>query len=107
LPALTPNATGCVSDEQCRRSCDSTVCDMQQQPARCLCEPGTHFLFEKCWKRCPPFAEQHPVVDERGKLFLGCMKNSGFSYCKLRTSESVARLVMRRSKRAIGKNAYC
>ncbi|GMT18196.1 hypothetical protein PFISCL1PPCAC_9493, partial [Pristionchus fissidentatus] len=94
LPSLTPNATGCVSDEQCRRSCESTICDKEQSPSRCLCELGTHFLFEKCWKRCPPFAEELPVVDARG-----------FSYCKLRTSENVARRVMSRSKRAIGKNS--
>ncbi|KAF8358742.1 hypothetical protein PRIPAC_93737 [Pristionchus pacificus] len=107
LAALTPNATGCVSDEQCRRSCDSTVCDMEQQPSRCLCEPGTHFLFEKCWKRCPPFAEERPIVDERGIFFYILLRENCFSYCKLRTSESVARLVMHRSKRSIGKNAFC
>lgn len=50
FPALKPNETGCVIDDQCKRACESTHCDTSQSPSRCLCDAGRHFLFNKCCK---------------------------------------------------------
>ncbi|KIH46596.1 hypothetical protein ANCDUO_23351 [Ancylostoma duodenale] len=46
--ALKPNETGCVLDDQCRRACESTMCEKTEKGSRCMCEKGRHFLFNKC-----------------------------------------------------------
>ncbi|VDO18511.1 unnamed protein product [Heligmosomoides polygyrus] len=46
--ALKPNETGCVLDDQCRRACESTICEKTDNGSRCMCEKGRHFLFNKC-----------------------------------------------------------
>ncbi|CAJ0578601.1 unnamed protein product, partial [Mesorhabditis spiculigera] len=95
LQTLKPNETGCVVDDQCKRACESTFCDKAQQPSRCLCEKGRHFLFNKCWKKCPEFAHPEPEVDPQG-----------FSFCKLKVSEATALQWIRRNKRQL-RNAFC
>ena len=108
LKALKPNETGCLLDEQCKRACESTVCDAGFGTTRCLCEKGNHFLFNKCCqsrlflfcrvgsgKKCPEFAFEEPVVDERG-----------FSSCQLKTDIVTAMNYMRRMKRQLRSN-FC
>ncbi|KAE9549437.1 hypothetical protein FO519_007350 [Halicephalobus sp. NKZ332] len=95
LKALKPNETGCVIDDQCKRACESTHCDTSQSPSRCLCDAGRHFLFNKCWKRCPEFAHPDPVVDA-----------SGFSQCVLKIDAKAAGAYMRRFKRQMRSN-FC
>uniref|UniRef100_A0A7I4YHS2 Secreted protein n=1 Tax=Haemonchus contortus TaxID=6289 RepID=A0A7I4YHS2_HAECO len=95
LMALKPNETGCVLDDQCRRACESTVCEKTHQGSRCMCEKGRHFLFNKCWTKCPEFAYPEPVVDELG-----------FSSCTLRTDLRTASSLMRRFRRELKSN-FC
>ncbi|CAI4230647.1 unnamed protein product [Auanema sp. JU1783] len=95
LPALKPNETGCILDDQCKRACESTICDKTQQISRCLCEEGRHFLFNKCWKKCPAFAHPEPIVDALG-----------FSRCELKTDLRTAVGFMRRMKRQMRSN-FC
>ncbi|WKY02742.1 hypothetical protein Q1695_016201 [Nippostrongylus brasiliensis] len=95
LKALKPNETGCVLDDQCRRACESTVCEKTNKGSRCVCEKGRHFLFNKCWTKCPQFAHPDPQIDERG-----------FSRCALKTDLKTATNYMRRFRRQL-KNAFC
>ncbi|VDD90250.1 unnamed protein product [Enterobius vermicularis] len=95
LSALKPNETGCLINEQCKRACESTYCDQTQTPSRCLCERGSHFLFDKCWKKCPEFAYSEPRVD-----------SSGFSECILKTDMKTAMLYMRRHRRQL-RSIFC
>uniref|UniRef100_A0A0N5C391 TIL domain-containing protein n=1 Tax=Strongyloides papillosus TaxID=174720 RepID=A0A0N5C391_STREA len=95
LRTLKPNETGCVIDDQCKRSCESTHCDFSQYPSRCLCDKGRHFLFNKCWKHCPSFAYPDPVMD-----------STGFSQCVVKASTKNAVLYMRRHGRHL-RNNYC
>uniref|UniRef100_A0A0N4ZK93 TIL domain-containing protein n=1 Tax=Parastrongyloides trichosuri TaxID=131310 RepID=A0A0N4ZK93_PARTI len=95
LRTLKPNETGCVIDDQCKRSCESTHCNFSQYPSKCLCDKGRHFLFNKCWKHCPSFAYPDPVMD-----------STGFSYCIVKESIRNALLYMRRYSRQLRKN-YC
>uniref|UniRef100_A0A0K0E9C3 EB domain-containing protein n=1 Tax=Strongyloides stercoralis TaxID=6248 RepID=A0A0K0E9C3_STRER len=95
LKSLKPNETGCLIDDQCKRSCESTHCDFSQYPSRCLCDKGRHFLFNKCWKHCPSFAYPDPVMD-----------STGFSQCIVKESTKNAVLFMRRYSRHL-RNNYC
>lgn len=95
LMALKPNETGCMIEDQCKQACESTICDRSQFPSRCLCEKGRHFLFNKCWKKCPDFAHPEPIIDDRG-----------FSRCELKTDLKTAFQYMRRNKRQM-RNNFC
>uniref|UniRef100_A0A914Z1D5 Uncharacterized protein n=1 Tax=Panagrolaimus superbus TaxID=310955 RepID=A0A914Z1D5_9BILA len=95
LRALKPNETGCVMDDQCKRACESTHCDQSQSPPRCLCDIGSHFLFNKCWKKCPDFAHSEPSVD-----------STGFSQCVLKVDSKTALNYMRRFRRQMRSN-FC
>ncbi|TKR71974.1 hypothetical protein L596_019502 [Steinernema carpocapsae] len=95
LKALKPNETGCMVDDQCKRACESTHCDRSQTHSRCLCDNGRHFLFNKCWKKCPEFAHPEPVIDSRG-----------FSRCELKIDSRSAMLYMRRMRRQL-RSAFC
>uniref|UniRef100_A0A9J2PTC6 Domain of unknown function DB domain-containing protein n=1 Tax=Ascaris lumbricoides TaxID=6252 RepID=A0A9J2PTC6_ASCLU len=118
--ALKPNETGCFIDEQCKRACESTYCDRTYKPARCLCDKGSHFLFNKCYsqgsalpimltpvtsaflgndcfigKKCPEFAYSEPEIDV-----------NGFSRCILKTHQRTALLYMKRNRRQL-RNTFC
>uniref|UniRef100_A0A914DRG0 Uncharacterized protein n=1 Tax=Acrobeloides nanus TaxID=290746 RepID=A0A914DRG0_9BILA len=95
LKALKPNETGCFLDDQCKRACESSHCDKIQSPARCLCDSGRHFLFNKCWKKCPEFALSEPITDEKG-----------FSRCVLKVDTGAALNYMRRFRRQL-RSAFC
>ncbi|KAK0390288.1 hypothetical protein QR680_019280 [Steinernema hermaphroditum] len=95
LKTLKPNETGCIADDQCKRACESTHCDRTQSPSRCLCDTGRHFLFNKCWKKCPDFAHPEPVIDSRG-----------FSRCELKGDTKSAMMYMRRMRRQM-RSAFC
>uniref|UniRef100_A0A7E4W5K8 TIL domain-containing protein n=1 Tax=Panagrellus redivivus TaxID=6233 RepID=A0A7E4W5K8_PANRE len=95
LKALKPNETGCLIDDQCKRACESTHCDSTQSQPRCLCDTGRHFLFNKCWKKCPEFAHPEPVVDA-----------TGFSQCVLKVDSKTAMNYMRRFRRQMRSN-FC
>uniref|UniRef100_A0A1I7YP05 TIL domain-containing protein n=1 Tax=Steinernema glaseri TaxID=37863 RepID=A0A1I7YP05_9BILA len=95
LKALKPNETGCVVNDQCKRACESTHCDLSQTPSRCLCDSGRHFLFNKCWKKCPEFALPAPVIDSKG-----------FSRCDLKMDTKSAMMYMRRMRRQL-RSAFC
>ncbi|ETN71458.1 hypothetical protein NECAME_19330 [Necator americanus] len=77
LMALKPNETGCVLDDQCRRACESTMCEKNEKGSRCMCEKGRHFLFDKCWKKCPAFAFPEPYVNEMGFSSLQLYSENG------------------------------
>ncbi|CAJ0596799.1 unnamed protein product [Cylicocyclus nassatus] len=95
LMALKPNETGCVLDDQCRRACESTMCEKTDKGSRCMCEKGSHFLFNKCWKKCPEFAYPEPFID-----------NMGFSSCTVKTDLKTALNYMRRHRREL-RNNFC
>uniref|UniRef100_A0A0N5AP25 TIL domain-containing protein n=1 Tax=Syphacia muris TaxID=451379 RepID=A0A0N5AP25_9BILA len=99
LRALKPNETDCIIDDQCKRACESTHCDRSQTPSRCLCDNGSHFLFNKCCKlrgkTCPQFAYPEPRFD-----------SNGFSECVLRTDTNTALQYMRRHRREL-RNSFC
>ncbi|VDM49433.1 unnamed protein product, partial [Toxocara canis] len=92
---MKPNETGCIIDEQCKRACESTYCENVHRPSRCLCDKGSHFLFNKCWKKCPEFAYSEPQVD-----------TNGFSQCILKTDQRTAIMYMRRNRRQL-RSAFC
>uniref|UniRef100_A0AC35TGN8 EB domain-containing protein n=1 Tax=Rhabditophanes sp. KR3021 TaxID=114890 RepID=A0AC35TGN8_9BILA len=95
LKALKPNETGCVINDQCRNVCESTRCDNSQTPSKCVCNRGYHFLFNKCWKKCPSFAYPDPVED-----------SSGFSQCIVKIDPEQAVRYMKRFARHL-KRTFC
>uniref|UniRef100_A0A915DX16 Uncharacterized protein n=1 Tax=Ditylenchus dipsaci TaxID=166011 RepID=A0A915DX16_9BILA len=101
LQVLKPNETGCVLDEQCRRACETSFCDHNQYPSRCMCDQDRHFLFNKCCKfiivrtNAPTFAHSDPVID-----------NDGFSRCVLRIDPEGSFKYIRRHRRQL-RSSYC
>ncbi|KHJ83421.1 hypothetical protein OESDEN_16881 [Oesophagostomum dentatum] len=70
-----------------------------------MCEKGSHFLFNKCWKKCPEFAYPEPHVDEMG-FSSRPMSFYFISSCTLKTDIKMALNYMRRHRRQLRSN-FC
>ncbi|VDM67147.1 unnamed protein product [Strongylus vulgaris] len=71
------------------------MCEKNDKGSRCMCEKGSHFLFNKCWKKCPEFAYPEPHIDD-----------TGFSSCTVKTDLKTAVNYMRRHRRQLRSN-FC
>ncbi|KAI6187918.1 Glycosyl hydrolase and Alpha-amylase domain containing protein [Aphelenchoides besseyi] len=100
LPILRPNETNCIINEQCSRACKTSYCN--QKKKRCLCQPGYHFLFGKCWSQCPSFAIKEAQLFE----------DDPATQCLLNRDELTAELKggnrqLKRKRRELQRNNYC